>query len=331
MYHDPEALRQIIEGVVGFPDGHNTAGDVDYRCPFCERAGYDLQSHLHVNYRKGVALCHQCGWKTKDLLYLIRALTGSVPRSLLQAQMGVELVDFVRDMFQRAKKAEPAGASAVKLPEEFIPLTERPKDPTGRAVLRYLVETRAVTMEMIREVGVGYARTGRFNGYAIFPVYVCGELVTYTSRRVIGTSAKAQHAPNSKSGLAIFNYDVAAKMRARRVFVGEGPFDAWAFHRRADPRDAGCGLLGKVLHDDQARLLGQLDCEELCMCLDDTEHLRTQRYAVRLSKMTNKRISYILLREGSGDPHENRERLPRYIERRQYYDGGVDAVLMELG
>ncbi len=278
-----------------------------------------------------VSNCHQCGgWK--DLLHLVRALLGKVPRSLTRAKLGVELVDYVRDSYARARADLKDGDArvTVELPKEFIPLSSAVRDSIGRAVRRYLMEEREVTEMEIEEVGVGYATEGRFKGYAIFPVYVGGELVTYTSRRVLSVGSKAQHAPASKSHLAIFNYDVAAAMSARRVFVGEGPFDAWAFQRRADRYDAGVALLGKVLHDDQARLLDHLPCDELCVCLDDTEHDRTKWTAARLAKMTSKRVSYILLPEGSGDPHENRHRLPRFIDRRTDMDLMTGAVRLLL-
>jgi hypothetical protein len=326
VYRDAEQIRPLIEAVIGGADNRNSSGDHDYRCPFCERNGYATPSHLHVNYHKNAALCHRCGYATKDLLYLIRALTGSVPRSLTTARLGLELSDYITDTYTRVHRPGAAGAGAVRLPDEFIPLPARPRDETGREVRRYLVEERGLDERMLEEVGVGYATTGRFAGYAIFPVHVGGVLVTYTSRLVTGHGPKAQHATGSRSKAAVFNYDTAAAMGAQRVFIGEGPFDGWAFHRRADPLDAGVALLGKVLHDEQARLLDCLPCEELCMCLDDTEHERTVRYASSLTRLTSKRISYILLPEGSGDPHENRQRLPRFIERRTLYEPMVTDV-----
>ncbi len=327
--HDPDVVRQVLESVLGFPDSSRRGGEDDYPCPFCIRRGYERQSHLHVNYRKGVALCHQCGgWS--DLSHLVRALTGSLPRSMTQARLGVELVEYVRSVFRRAARAKDGPApEPVVLPAEYVPLPERPGDPVGRSVRRYLVG-RGLDQRTIDEAGIGYATSGRFRGYAIFPVHVAGELVTFTSRRVIGMGPKALHAPSSRSHLAVFNYDAAAAMGARRVFIGEGPFDGWAFHRRVRPDDAGVALLGKVLHDDQARLLGQLPCDELCVCLDDTEHARTMSSAARLSRLTSKKVSYLLLPEGSGDPHDNRENLPALVAGRHRRGGAGDDVRMLL-
>lgn len=333
MYFDNEKTRAYIEKVIGHPDQANRSGDEDYRCPFCLGNGYANPSHLHINFRKGVAICHQCGYGAKSLINVVRALYGEVPRSLTKVQIGEDLFEQVLEEVQRqragvAEAAEPQ--EPVRLPDEFVPLSRRPADNIGRIVLRYLREERECTWQMLEEIGAGYCPTGWYRGYAIFPVHVGGELMTFTSRRVVAVDAKAKHATNSRSRLAIFNYDTAAAMGARRVFIGEGPFDGWAFHRRADPLDAGVGLLGKVLHDEQARLLDRLPCEELCMCLDDTEHERTRKAAEKLTRLTSKKISYILLKEGTGDPFKNRERLPRYVDRRTpcgELDSDVRAIL----
>ncbi len=325
----PEQLRTLLEraDALGHPDRNSAGREVDYWCPFCLKRGFDRQSHIHVNYLKNCAVCHQCGgWK--DLTTLVKVLLGRLPRSLMRSEIGEELVDYVRTMMvRRRQEAEdmPGEEEAVKLPDEFVPFGGKLKDPIGRGVWQYLTGDREgdrnLPPEFLTDIGAGYCASGRHSGYAIFPVHVGGELVTFTSRRVFGTSSKVRHGDATKSRMAVFNYDAVAQQRARRVFIGEGPFDGWAFHRRADKNDGGVALLGKVLHDDQCRLLDRLPgCEELVMCLDDTEHEKTRAGAAKLAKLTGKRVSYILLEPGSGDPHKNRDRLPGYVAQRQGYD-----------
>jgi hypothetical protein len=187
---------------------------------------------------------------------------------------------------------------------------------------------RGLPAEFLTEIGAGYCDTGRYSGYAVFPIHVAGELVTFTSRRVVATASKVQHGAATASRHAVFNYDPVLYHRCERVFVGEGPFDGWAFHRRTGPGDGGVGILGKELHDEQCRLLARLPCKELVMCLDDTEHARTRAGAEKLARFaTDKRVSYILLEEGSGDPHKNHKYLPWYIKHRTAYD----PIMTELG
>lgn len=320
-YRDATRLREVIEASIGQPDG-TEHGEVNYPCPLCRKRGYASQSHLHVNYQKDRCICHQCGG-FRSLTSLVRVLYGKVPKSLIELKFDNGVGEAVRKTINRAFSPAQTDAKKVhepvKLPDEFIPLSNKPGDTMGQIALDYLTIERAVPYRFLEEIGVGYCKEGRFRGYAIFPVHVGGRLVTFTSRAVCSTGAKAQHAPNSESHLAIFNYDTAADMNAKRVFVAEGPISAWAFHHKADENDAGVAILGKVLHDDQARLLDMLPCEELIMCLDDTEHAKTIEFAGKLANKTSKRVSYILLKEGTGDPDDNRDKIPWYVKRRKPY------------
>lgn len=335
--YDPESLRPILEAetALGQPDRSVRGHEVDYWCPFCLKRGYGHQSHIHVNYRKGLAICHQCGgWKS--LLSLVRALYGTVPSSVMRAQMHGDLVESLRSMLRKtAGDVAQTEEAAPALPAEFVPFGDTPpREGLGVLVWQYLTgprdqHNRGLPPEFLSEIGAGYCAEGRYKGYAIFPIHVAGELVTFTSRRVIGTDSKVQHGSAAASRHAVFNYDPVLAAACERVFVGEGPFDGWAFHRRTGPSDGGVGLLGKVLHDEQCRLLARLPCQELVMCLDDTEHAKTRAGAAKLSRFcagTGKRVSYILLEPGSGDPHKNHRYLPWYIKRRIPYD----PVMTEL-
>jgi hypothetical protein len=321
--NDPRLMQDLIEASIGFHSSV-TGSETNYPCPFCIKLGHGSQSHLHVNYMKERYLCHGC-LSSGSLIGLVRLLYGKVPKSLIETKDGNEVSSIIRktinDAFRKATadQEEEEQLEPVELPKEFIHLTKKPGDTMGEIARDYLLG-RDVPDRFIEEIGAGYAKEGRFKGYAIFPIYVGGRLVTFTSRAVCSTGAKAQHAPNSKSRLALFNYDTAADMHAKRVFIGEGPFDAWAFHHRVEDSDAGVALLGKVLHNDQARLLDMLPCEELVMCLDDTEHAKTIEFAGKLKAFTSKKVSYILLKEGSGDPHDNRENLDYYVKHRTEYD-----------
>lgn len=327
MRHDPGKLRALLETAraLGQPDRSAKGREVDYKCPFCLQRGYSRVSHLHVNYEKNCALCHQCGgWK--DLLGLVRALYGEVPSSLMRAQIGEDFVDALRAMLARRQTEDVDTERApIALPPEFVAFGSTPPERgMGAIVWRYLTgpppDQRGLPPEFLEEIGAGFCADGRYGGYAIFPVFVAGVLVTFTSRRVVGVSSKVQHGESAGSRYAVFNYDPVAQQRARRVFIGEGPFDGWAFHRHVAPDDGGVALLGKVLHDEQCRLLDALPCEELCVCLDDTEHQRTMDAAAKLARLTGKQVSYILLNEGNGDPHKNRRYLPWYVRRRVAFD-----------
>jgi hypothetical protein len=328
MAHEQERVRKLIESAMGAPDTV-TGEEHDYRCPFCVKRGRDSTSHLHVNYRRDSALCHGCRVGFKSLLGLVRALYGEVPASLRRAALDTSLEDYCRNIIDGERRdTVTEEAREVALPDGYRPLRPGTTHRLGQVVLEYL-RSRDMTDAMLEEFEVGYCAEGRMRGYSVFPVRVDGRLVTYTSRATPGVvldGPKARHAPGSRSQVALLGYDQAVAQGARRVFVAEGPFSAWAFLRRAHPLDAGVSLLGKVLHDEQARLLDRMPCRELVVCLDESEHAATIECAAKLAKLTSKRVSYILLDPKGGDPHDERERLPGYIERRVRYDAMAAEV-----
>jgi hypothetical protein len=248
---------------------------------------------------------------------MVRDLLGKIPRSLYRARLAKGISAYVRKRLDFSKPTEEDDQQIVEseLPPHFVPLTGRPKHRIGRIVRDYLIDDRQLTDEILMESGVGYCIDGRWKGYAVFPVYVGGHLVTWTSRRVVAFGPRVQHDPQSKSRMALFNYDVCLEGGYKRVFVGEGPFDAWSFHTVGNV-NGGVGLLGKKLHTQQIKLLRALPCAELCMCLDSTEHEKSMEYAYKLKKACpDKRITALLLDDG--DPNENIRKLGRLCRRRQ--------------
>jgi len=268
---DPDRVRQALEPVLGYPDSYSPGHDANYPCPFCVKEGRGKISHLHVNYTKGKAICHGCGWKTSNLRNLLLAVLGRVPRSLVVDDGGdgdfVEHIEAV--LYGKAEERETV-VQEPELPAGFVPLVGRPSDKVGKAVHRYLIDERAVPFDRLVEVGAGYCTEGALSGYAVFPVHVGGQLVTYTSRRVPTVrlnGPKVRHGAFGKSAsTALFNYDNC--VGCRRLIIGEGPFDAFALHRRLNPNHGGLASLGTILHKRHVRLIEALEPEEVVVCYD---------------------------------------------------------------
>jgi hypothetical protein len=320
----PELARKAIESAIGRPSSQ-AAGETDYACPFCRKAGYTKQSHLHVNYTKGVALCHQCGMAVKSLYNLVRALLGSVPRSIENVLADAD--DFedriLAELYPEPKDEKKTGR--VELPDSFQVLTAKPKNRIGAAVYNYLVKERGVRYDQLSAINAGYCVSGKLGGYAIFPVYVNGEMVTWTSRKVTSLdSAKARHAFGADASRALFNYDNA--FDARIVVVGEGPFDAWAWSRYSD-RVAGVATLGTTLHKAQARLLDDLPAKEIVVCYDGDASAKAQVAAGVLYAVTSKRVSVITLAEDALDVDEMGPDEPAvHLKGRQTYDSDMSLI-----
>jgi hypothetical protein len=277
-----------LEPVIGYPDEMKPGGDHDYPCPFCIKEGRSKISHLHVNYSKGKALCHGCGWKTSNLRNLLLAVLGRVPRSLIVDDGGDrDFVDHIEAVLFGGREEKEVEVQVPKLPDGFVPLVGRPSDNVGRAVHRYLVGERAVPFDRLVEVGAGYCLQGALRGYAVFPVHVGGQLVTYTSRRVPAirlNGPKVRHGAFGRSAsTALFNYDNC--VGCRRLIIGEGPFDAFALHRRLNPRHGGLASLGTMLHKRHIRLIESLEPEEVVVCYDADAPDKATKAAMQLASV----------------------------------------------
>jgi len=298
-----ELAKRVLESYLGHADGE-VSGEVSYKCPFCSLSGYSWASHLHVNYQKGTALCHQCGYKTRNLEYLVRDATGE---SLSQrAAFSGNFLDRVYDhLFDTGTVREKKTHGGVTLPDGFRILVSKCRHRLGKVVWNYLVRERerSVPPEMIRALGTGYGTSGSMRGYAIFPVYVNGVLVTWTSRRVAGTGSKVRHAPGSSASNGLFLYDMAKSVRPTRLWVVEGPFDAIALHRRFHERESAVALFGTRLSDQQVRLIGDLGAEEIVVCLDPDAEEKAPVVAEALSRSLDSRVTIATLPEGR-DPDE---------------------------
>jgi len=329
---DPDKVLKALEAEVGAADSV-TAGEHNFRCPFCSKAGYtEKTSHLHVALSKGLAVCHQCGAGFRSLHGLVLALYGKIPKSLGRKQdTGDELVEQVeRMLYAQAEEESGEKPKQLRLPDGFVPLTKRPKDRLGKTILTYLTDARGVPFDYLAETGAGYTHSGKWRGYAIFPVHVGGRLVTYTSRRVTGINGgKAQHASGgATASMALFNYDQARD--CRRLFVGEGPFDAYALHRRLSPDDGGIATLGTKVYQEQIRLIAALPCEEVYLWYDADAMDKATKAAQRITDICDKRL--FIVRHNDKDPDELPERkLARYVREAERYSPLLSHVRARLG
>lgn len=261
-----DAIRTLIERKIGEPMD-KTGDDWNYECPFCNEAG---QTHrIHINYVKkesaeshGMAICHGCGFGSRNLVTLIKALYGSLPKTLgrllYRSQFSLDLDKVVRDM-RTEMYGKGVGGESVGLPEGFRPLPFR-HDPVARKIEKYL-RSRGMTSTDIERSGVGFVRSGRLKGYAVFPCWMNGEVVYWQGRAALDSCrTKMYNPPCTYKQSILFGFDEVQSRR--RIYIVEGVFDQLSFRGRA------VGLLGKNMHDSQVKLLASLSAESYILCLD---------------------------------------------------------------
>jgi hypothetical protein len=323
-------LKREVEKILSRPDS-TLGAEHNYWCPWCREKG--ARSHLHVNYLKGFALCHECGAKSKSIAGLLRRLGGAVPRSLVISNAeGQEFDDEVEATLYGTDVAEVDERKAVQFPQHFRPFAKASKNPGRRAALRYL-RNRGVTREQLVAIGAGYVWWGKMEGYAILPVVVNGEMTMWTSRAVPGLvgkkAPKVLHSTGGRARVSIFNYD--ACKRATRLFICEGPFDAWWMHARLAPGDGGLCLFGVNVSREKLELLAALPAKEVVVMLDGDRAGRNAEVevAARIAGATGKIVRIAKLPDEK-DPDELDDRtLRRCVRRAAVYDEmyEVEALL----
>jgi len=273
-----------------------------YECPFC--AGH----RLHVNYEKGVACCHGCGYRAGKLTYLLKCLGLTIPSGLLKVDYKGTVLKTVEDLLasKTYKKTE-----TIDLPEEYKPLRAGTHDSYERSMIHYLI-SRGVRKDIIEEEGIGYASKGRYAGCIIFPVYLFGKLVYFTTRVVFFKPIKSVN-PKAEKTLVLFNLQRVMKRTHSMVFIFEGPMDVLACRP-----DSSVGLLGKTISKEQCELLDRARTNEFVVCLDDDAHGDTSEVADVLRRYVSKPVSTLLLEDG--DPAELRNEFSSLIPNRRRYN-----------
>lgn len=318
---DRSSVQRAIEGKLGRPDS-KTKDEFNYRCPNCLKVGYEKVSHFHVNYTKGVALCHQCHLKAKTLEGICYAVFGRLPDGVTAHYTDEEFLDAIHNLLW-GEQSEQQEETACALPDEYTPLSQNVKDSTGKAVLHYLCKKRGVDERWLS--GIGYCRTGRFAGYAIFPITVQGVLVSWTSRNVSALNGpKVLHAKHSKARLALFNHDACES--PKRLFVTEGPFDAWHLHGRFRPSDGGLATLGTLLHTQQAYLIDALAPQEVIFCYDNDATAKAHDAARVLSNISDSKISVMELPDARDPDEIPDDELFSLIQARTAFDPFMDTI-----
>lgn len=317
------AAKLVILRLLETALGHYEVQGPEYNfsCPFCEERAASHIGTLHVNLHKNAYLCHTCGAGGRNVAYIIRDVLGYMPYNK-DAAKDIALISTNRKKFVKSirrrlwpKKDQ---AAVVPLPEEFKRLILPAVTETGRIMYRYL-RWRGLTDDDIDAYGLGYCAAGKWAGYIVFPFYQGGFPVYFTSRAVLAQSSRKSLNPEEDRRWYLYNYDRAIK--ERHIVIVEGPIDAIRVGRYA------MGIGGKVLREEQIDLLDLDHVDEITVVMDADAHADTLANAARLKNRLNKKITYVLLKDG--DPADNADFFADLLEDRVEMTFG-EVISMKL-
>jgi DNA primase len=271
----------LLESVLGKGKPSKTTADYTFYCPFCKHH----KPKLVVNINSGEYNCWTCHPKTK----------GKTPVSLLKKlSVDKDKIIEMKGYFKGDKTfIDEKTLSKVKLPEEFIPLTNPDKSLEIRHALSYL-KNRNVTDQDIYKYNIGFCKKGRYRNKVVVPSYNQSGQINYFIARSINTSSGLKFdSPmcdkNSIIGLEYFvNWSVP-------IILCEGIFDAIAIRRNAIP------LFGKTIPKALMMKLVMPEVKTIYLALDQDALMEALDYAQQLIDL-GKEV-YLIQLEGK-DPSE---------------------------
>ena len=295
---------EMLFSVLGACDGVK-GNEFNFICPFCDAD--NSAGHLHVNFNKSKAVCHRCGYGAGNLVKVFQDLNIEEPEVYVTA-ITRDTKTFLDDIWQ--KDIDEKGAEKVELPKGYTVLSVNSTCPISKIFLGYLRYVRRMTDSEISSIPIGYTLQGEFSGRLIFPVYMHGKLVYYTSRAVISGAPKARHPKIDRRSVL---YGIDWLLSTDHIYLVEGIFDTMAY------RNSSLALFSHHIRAEQAGILRKLNPKEVTVSFDSDvtkDHIyKTCKY---LSQQLESTISFMEFEDG--DPFDYRHRIDYYISRRIVYD-----------
>lgn len=309
------SLERVLIRVLGLPVG--TGANKTFACPFClERIGSESDKpKLSVNVEKGLAHCWRCEYRTKSAKrLLLDVFGGQIPADAQEAvrelETGRPTVRVGAGVYAQVVMRLTATQSVAKvdslLPE---PLPDKLVAPTRRAI-RY-AESRGITQETLGLYRVAYCCHGRRSGHLVFPVYMGGVPVYWTTRYAGTPQGDAPKTDNPRlregyygKNTVLLNYDNVVGLS--EVVLVEGPFSAMSFGRNA------VASLGRVLSTAQAGLFRELvrkGLRRVYVCYDAGTGKQADAAAEQLAAVGIKDVRVCHIEEGDPNDTGNRDRL----------------------
>ena len=256
-----ELLVNLASKVLG--QGKQTArGNRAFHCPLCNHSKPKLEINF-TNNKKGHHPwhCWVCNEKGKYLNILFKKIRAS-------SEYFDELKSLVKTGYQ-VKDIEIIKHN-LKLPENFIPITDISKNLIGRQAWVYL-KNRGITIEDIKKYNIGYCEYGKYSKMIIIPSYnINGSLNYFTGRSF-------EKDPYTKYKNPEISRDIIPNEHlinwSLPLVICEGMFDAIAIKRNAIP------LLGKNIQSELRKKIVTSTIKKIYIALDTDAMKQAIRFA----------------------------------------------------
>jgi DNA primase len=270
-----KVIEYLEENAIPFStSGKNISqGWIGIQCPFCS----DRSNHLGINLHSTNFSCFVCGTKGSPIK-LIRAIEN---KTYHQAKETLE-------KFSTRVLTVPETTSTPSAPFQLPNEAKTKLMDTHR---NYLLSRNFSEKTYLNYKLLCAGPTGRYKLRLIVPVFVHGEMVTFTSRDITNRSPyKYLSCPDDQSKIPIKNTIYNLDNAKNAVIVVEGVTDVWRIGNGA------VGIYGTNYTAEQIKLLSSFN--RVFVLFDSAANSQAEKLGNDLSAFTNVEILYL----SKGDP-----------------------------
>jgi DNA primase len=271
-------------------------------CPFCG----DTRQRLGVNSQTKLWHCFNCDEAGNLVGFLMRVLSLTYEAAVEMILAGRNRRRGLPELRAVEHDVPAARATTTTLPAEFEVL-KMPMLKRNRRFWRYLIQGRGLSIGLVQDYGIGFARSGEMAWRVIVPVIMHGQLMTFVARAISRERQPKYRSPvGADNSRALFNLE---RLVGREdVVLVEGVFDALRIP------DMAVATLGTHLSQAQRTLLIRAGIQRVILCWDEDDTGLPQAYETARALRGRIEVLQAALPEGADPGHLSVEALRAAIQ-----------------
>lgn len=275
-----EALRRQVQVLFQVIPDRSRDNELVFICPLCD----DQTGNRSVNLSSGLTNCWKCGNGGRFLNWAKRH--GHELDLSAVTELPEDFAGHIKCILAGRTHSRRSSVASITLPKGFTPLDptvpgfDGCASPVRYRLIAEMAERKNLAIEDFIEAGVGYTTVGKWEPYAIFPVYNRNWLVYYQGRAYGDDDPDVrkklfpskEEVPLGASG-CVYNLDELREGHVRLAIVLESTLNVLSVRKKL--RSLGiieavpvC-VFGHHISDFQARLISKCShLEEICIFFD---------------------------------------------------------------
>lgn len=245
-------LIDFFSNILGSYRKHSK-GNFSFKCPWKDHK----HSRLWVNFKTGNFQCWACeNLKGQSFYQLLKKVKGSK----YQFERLNKILDNKYSVNYIKVKNDNKDKKQIKLPKSFHPLVKKQNNIEYKNALRYIINKRDISFDLIRKYNIGYCKNGKFKQRIIIPSYNNnGKLNYFIARSYYKSKQKYKNPTINNNNIIPFESYISWDIPPILV---EGVFDAISVDYNTIP------ILGKSIPNKLLKKLIEKEVNYIYLLLD---------------------------------------------------------------